>query len=136
MPIMPTLYRSSHSCVAESRCIRHAMTADKPSRPLGAASTTTGPGGVRAVLSVLVTDSPAPLGARNGDDVMNEYEELIRSLVTERFTRWQTPSTNGVHVESAEYPSADMDATRTSATARISARIHHDETSTTERSDR
>jgi protein-tyrosine-phosphatase len=68
--------------------------------------------------------------------VINEYEELVRSLVTERFTRWQAPSTNGVHVKSAGYPSADMDATRTSATARISARIHHDETSTTERSDR
>ena len=43
MPIMPTLYPGSHSCVAESRCIRHEMTADKPSRPLGAASTTAGP---------------------------------------------------------------------------------------------
>ena len=44
MPIMPTLYLGAHSCVAETRCIRHEMTADKPSRPLGAASTTAGPG--------------------------------------------------------------------------------------------
>jgi hypothetical protein len=59
MRIMRTLYLGAHSRVAESRGIRHEMTADKPSRPLGAASTTAGPGGVRAVLSVLVTDSPA-----------------------------------------------------------------------------
>jgi hypothetical protein len=44
MPIMPTLYLGAHSCVAETRCIRHEMTVDKPSRPLGAASTTAGPG--------------------------------------------------------------------------------------------
>ena len=67
---------------------------------------------------------------------MNEYEELVRSLVAERFTRWRPPSPNGVSVEPTEHPPADLDPTRTSVTARISARIHHDETSTTKRSDR
>jgi len=42
--IMPTPYLGAHSRVAECRCIRHEMTADSPSRPLGAASTTAGPG--------------------------------------------------------------------------------------------
>src|ERR1019366_2235058 len=37
MRIMRTLYRGAHSQLAECRCIRHAMTADSPSRPLGAA---------------------------------------------------------------------------------------------------
>jgi hypothetical protein len=44
MRIMRTLFGGAHSRVAECRCIRHAMTADSPSRPLGAASTTAGPG--------------------------------------------------------------------------------------------
>ena len=44
MRIMRTLYLGAHSRVAECRCIRHEVTADSPSRPLGAASTTAGPG--------------------------------------------------------------------------------------------
>jgi len=44
MRIMRTLYLGAHSRIAESRGIRHEMTADSPSRPLGAASTTTEPG--------------------------------------------------------------------------------------------
>ena len=67
---------------------------------------------------------------------MSEHEELVRSLVTERFTRWRPPSPNGVQVEPTEHPSAGLDPTRRSVTARISARIHHDETSSTKRSDR
>ena len=113
------------------------MSADGLSRPLGAASTTTGPGGVRADLSVLVTGfPPAPHGARNGDDVMNEHEELVRSLVAERFTRWRPPTPISDQREFAEHPLAHMDIPRTSATARVRARINKDETSTTTRSER
>ena len=39
MRIMRTLFLGAHSRVAERRGIRHEMTADKPSRPLGVAST-------------------------------------------------------------------------------------------------
>jgi hypothetical protein len=42
--IMPTPYLGAHSRVAECRCIRHEVTAHSPSRPLGAANTTAGPG--------------------------------------------------------------------------------------------
>jgi hypothetical protein len=42
--IMRTPSLGARSRVAECRCIPHAMTADKPSRPLGPASTTAGPG--------------------------------------------------------------------------------------------
>ena len=137
MPIMPTLYPGSHSCVAESRCIRHEMTADKPSRPLGAASTTAGPGWRESRLVRPGDGLPrAPRGARNGDDVMNEYEELVRSLVTERFTRWRPPTPISDQREFTEHPLAHMDIPRTSATARVRARIHKDEASTTARSDR
>jgi hypothetical protein len=67
---------------------------------------------------------------------MDEYEELLRSLVTERFSRWRPPPPNGVQMEHTEHPSADMDSPRTSVTARLGDRIHNHETSTTVRSDR
>ena len=94
---------------------------------------------MKAILSVLVTDfppHPAPRSARNEDDVMNEYEELLRSLVTERFTRWRPPTPISNQKEFAEHPLAQRDLPRTSATSRVKARIHKDETNTTTRSDR
>jgi hypothetical protein len=67
---------------------------------------------------------------------MNEYEELVCSLVTERFTRWRPPTPISDRRELAEHPLAHMDKPRTSATTRVRARIRKDETSTTARSDR
>jgi hypothetical protein len=59
MRIMRTHYLSVHGRVADCGCIRHEMTADKPSRPLGAASTTAGPGRHENPL-VRSGDAPAP----------------------------------------------------------------------------
>jgi hypothetical protein len=70
-----------------------------------------------------------------GDDVMDEYEELLRSLVTERFTRLKPLPPNGGQVEDTEHPLADMPLPTTSVTALSRARSHNDETSTTGRSD-
>lgn len=67
---------------------------------------------------------------------MNEYEELVRSLVTERFTRWISPTPINDQREFTEHPLAHMDIPRTSATTRVRARIHKDETNPTTRSDR
>jgi hypothetical protein len=67
---------------------------------------------------------------------MDEHEELVRSLVTERFSRWRPPSANGVQMGYTEHASADMDSPSTSVTAEISAQIRNDETRTTEMSDR
>jgi len=64
---------------------------------------------------------------------MDEYEEPVRALMTERFTRWRPPSPSGVHVDSTEQPFPDVGSTRTSVTARISVGIpqsrgeHHGE---------
>ena len=67
---------------------------------------------------------------------MNEYEELLRSLVTERFTRWRPPTPISDRREFAEHPLAHIDTPNTSATARVRARIRKDETRTTARSER
>ena len=67
---------------------------------------------------------------------MNEHEELVRSLVTERFTRWIPPTPISNHSEFTEHPPAHMDIPRTSTTTRVRARIHNNETSPTTRSDR
>ena len=67
---------------------------------------------------------------------MDEHEELVRSLVTERFSRWRPPSASGVQTGYTEHASADMDSPSTSVTAEISAQIRNDETRTTEMSDR
>ena len=67
---------------------------------------------------------------------MNEYEELVRSLVTERFARWRPPTPINDHREFTEHPLAHMDIPNTSATARVKARIRKDETRTTARSER
>jgi hypothetical protein len=67
---------------------------------------------------------------------MNEYEDLVRSLMAERFTRWRPPTPISDQREFTEHPQAHMHIPKTSATARVRARIHNDETSTTTRSDR
>jgi len=67
---------------------------------------------------------------------MNEYEELVRSLVTERFTRWIPATPISDQREFTEHPLAHMDTPRTSTTTRVRARIHNNETTTTTRSDR
>ena len=68
---------------------------------------------------------------------MNDYEELVRSLVTERFTRWIPPTPISDRREFTEHPPAHPDILpRTSATTRVRTRIHKDETSPTARSDR
>ena len=67
---------------------------------------------------------------------MNEYEELVRSLVTERFARWRPPTPISDHREFTEHPLAHMDIPETSATTRVRARIRKDKTSTTARSNR
>ena len=66
---------------------------------------------------------------------MNEYEELVRSLVTERFARWRPPTPINDHREFTEHPLAHMDPPNTSTTTRVRARIRNNET-TTARSDR
>jgi hypothetical protein len=67
---------------------------------------------------------------------MNEYEELVRSLVTERFTQWRPSNPISDHGKSTEHPLTHMHLPKTSATTRIRTRIHNDETSPTARSDR
>ena len=91
---------------------------------------------MRADLSALVTGLPRTPRRRNGDGVMNEYEELVRSLVTERFTRWRPPAPISDQREFTEHPLAHMDIPKTSATTRVRAPIRKDKTSTTTRSER
>lgn len=67
---------------------------------------------------------------------MNEYEELVRSLVAERFTRWRPPTPISDQREFTEHPLPHMDIPRTLATTRVRARIHKDEASPTARSER
>jgi hypothetical protein len=67
---------------------------------------------------------------------MNEYEELVRSLVTERFTRWKPPTPINDRRPFTEHPLAQMGTPRTWATTRVRARIRNDETSPTARSER
>jgi hypothetical protein len=66
---------------------------------------------------------------------MDECEELVRTLATERFTQWKPPSPIGDEVEATEHPPADVASPTTSVTARYRARINNDETSITVRSD-
>jgi hypothetical protein len=66
---------------------------------------------------------------------MDEYEEQLRSLVTERFTHLRPLPPNGGQVEDTEHPLADMPSPTTSVTARSRPPSHNDETSTTVRSD-
>ena len=65
---------------------------------------------------------------------MDECEEMVRTLATERFTQWKRPSPIG-DVEATEHPPADVASPTTSVTARYRARINNDETSITVRSD-
>ena len=65
---------------------------------------------------------------------MDEYQEPVRTLATERFTRWKPPSPIGDEEEATEHPPADVASPTTSVTARNRARINNDETSATVRS--
>ena len=80
--------------------------------------------------------SPTPRDARNGDDVMDEYEELVRSLVAERFSRSRPSSPNGEPEEQTERQTADTDSPTPPGTEQIRDRIHNNQTNTTEKSER
>jgi len=65
---------------------------------------------------------------------MNEYKELVRSLVAERFTQWRPPTRINDHREFTGHPLAHMVTPRTSTATRVRARIRNNEI-TTARSD-
>jgi len=61
----------------------------------------------------------------DGDDVMDEYEVLVRSLVTERFTQWRPRSSHGGHLEHFLRASADTCSLSNSLAPAVSARVHY-----------
>jgi hypothetical protein len=53
---------------------------------------------------------------------MDEYEALVRSLVTERFTQWSPRSSNGNHVECFE---RTPENTSSRPKSNVRAQVHH-----------
>lgn len=54
-----------------------------------------------------------------GDDAVNDHEALVRSLVTERFTRW-----NAASATTGREP-ADPTTRERPPSASVSGRVHH-----------